>query len=88
MARLRRQCVGSGAFTDGELDDDGTCGDGGYLDYTGNDECECEVCLLIVGADVSNADTVAVRMWPVDVFTQSPTITVTAAARRIFITHW
>lgn len=75
------QRVGSGTFTAGELDENAACGDGGHLDYAGNDECEGEFCLTIVSGDVDDGDTIVVRCTHayLATWTDSPTITVSEA---------
>lgn len=74
------QQVGAGTFFTGAWNDDNVAGESSQLDFSGNDETELEFCLQIVGADVSNEDTIDIQVvesddTALDVYTNTPTIT-------------
>jgi hypothetical protein len=72
------QQVGSGTFVApnaGFDEADGLAG-GASLDFSGSDEVEVEYCLQIRSADVSNDDTIALRVKGLDAYTNTPTVTV------------
>jgi hypothetical protein len=77
------QLLGSGTFI--SANSAGVEGDGGpgatnEPDYAGNDECEFEFTLQIIGADVDDGDTIGLRIrnngTEVTTYTNEPTITV------------
>ncbi|MGD9034531.1 MAG: DUF2341 domain-containing protein, partial [Desulfobacteraceae bacterium] len=73
------QQLGSGTFVTpnaGFDEADGLVG-GASLDFSGNDEVEVEFSLQIVGADVSNGDTIELRVKGLNTYTNTPTVTVT-----------
>jgi hypothetical protein len=73
------QQLGSGTFVtpNASFDEaDGLVG-GASLDFTGSDEMEAEFSLQIVGTDVSNGDTIQLRVKGLDTYTNTPTVTVT-----------
>jgi hypothetical protein len=75
------QQLGSGTYpptNDGFDEADGLVG-GTSLDFSGNDEVEVEFSLQIVGTDVSNGDTIQLRVKGLDTYTTTPTMTVTGA---------
>jgi hypothetical protein len=80
------QQLGSGTFVTpnaGFDEADGLVG-GASLDFGGNDEVEVEYSLQIVGTDVSNGDTIQLRVKALDTYTNTPTITVTGAGTFLY----
>jgi len=73
------QQLGSGTYvsTNGGFDE--ADGQVGSMDFAGSDEVEAEFSLQIVGADVSNGDTIQLRVKGLNTYTSTPTITVTGA---------
>lgn len=78
------QQVGSGTFI---TDNNGMVefsGVGNSVDFVGSDEMECEYALMIVAADVNDADTIVLRVFnkasALDTYTDEPTITVDKGA--------
>ncbi len=72
------QQVGSGTFVtpNGGFDEVNGLAGGASLDFSGSDETEVEYCIQIRSADVSNNDTVQLRVKGLDTYTSTPTITV------------
>jgi hypothetical protein len=80
------QQLGSGTYpptNDGFDEADGLVG-GTSLDFSGNDEVEVEFSLQIVGTDVSNGDTIQLRVKGLDTYTTTPTMTVTGAGTFLY----
>jgi epidermal growth factor receptor substrate 15 len=77
------QVIGGGTYVSGDSlgYDDGTSDVGtGNIDFTANTECEVEFCIQIVGADVSDADTIDLYVFEADAtqlgsYTDSPRVT-------------
>jgi type II secretory pathway pseudopilin PulG len=73
------QQLGSGIFVTpnaGFDESDGQVG-GTSLDFSGGDEVEVEFSLQIVESDVSNGDTIELRVKGLDSYSNTPTVTVT-----------
>jgi hypothetical protein len=72
------QQVGSGTYVTPNAGFDEANGQAGgaSLDFSGSDEVELEFCLQIRSADVSNDDTIELRVKGLTTYTNSPTITV------------
>jgi hypothetical protein len=62
---------------------DGLVG-GASLDFSGSDEVEVEFNLQIVGTDVSNGDTIQLRVKGLNTYTNTPTVTVTGAGTFLY----
>ena len=72
------QQLGSGTFisnNDGVDETNGQAG-GAVLDFAGNDEVELEFSLWIIGGDVADNDTIQLRIKGLDIYSNTPTITV------------
>lgn len=72
-----------GTFTGGELDDDNALGE--VLDFVGNDICEYETCLQIIGADVSDAQNLQIRVAGLNDYTNTTSLTISKAASNLTI---
>jgi len=73
------QQLGSGTFVSTNAGFDEADGQVGSMDFAGSDEVELELSLQIVSADVSNGDTIQLRVKGLDTYTSTPTVTVTGA---------
>jgi len=75
------QQLGSGTFvsTNAGFDEANGAVGGASLDFSGSDEVEVEFSLQIVSGDVSNGDTLQLRVKGLDIYTNTPTIAVTGA---------
>jgi len=78
------QQLGSGSYVSTNAGFDEANGQVGAMDFTGNDEVELEFCIQIVGSDVSNGDTIELRILGLDTYTNTPTITVTGAGTFLY----
>jgi hypothetical protein len=80
------QQLGSGTFITPNAGFDEANGQvgGTSLDFSGSDEVELEFSLQIVGADVSNGDSIELRVKGLDTYTNTPTITVTGAGTFLY----
>ena len=83
------QQIGSGTWEGGAFDDDGLAGELNQIDIGGNEETEIEWCLQIVGADVSDEDTIQIRVVTaslglLDSYTNTPSITVNKAGGTLY----
>jgi hypothetical protein len=54
------------------------------MDFAGSDEVELELSLQIVSADVSNGDTIQLRVKGLDTYTNTPTVTATGAGTFLY----
>jgi hypothetical protein len=72
------QQIGSGTFVapNAGFDEANGQAGGSALDFSGSDEVELEYCLQIRSVDVSNDDTIQLRIKAVNTYTSTPTITV------------
>ncbi|NIQ91673.1 MAG: DUF2341 domain-containing protein, partial [Deltaproteobacteria bacterium] len=73
------QQLGSGTYVPTNAGFDEANGQVGSMDFAGSDEVEVEFSLQIVGTDVSNSDTIQLRVNGLDTYTNTPTVTVTGA---------
>ncbi len=72
------QQIGAGTFVTPNAGFDEANGQAGgtTLDFSGNDEVEVEYCLQIRSADVAHNDSIQLRVKGLNVYTNTPTITV------------
>jgi hypothetical protein len=80
---VNRLTTSTATFTAGELDEDGLCGDGGWLDFAGNDQVE--FCIKITSAS-SASDYFDIRVYETGValnnYAYTPRLTATAPANK------
>jgi hypothetical protein len=78
------QQLGSGLFATPNGGFDEADGQVGSMNFAGSDEVELEFSLQIVGSDVSNGDTIQLRVKGLDTYANTPTVTVTGAGTFLY----
>jgi hypothetical protein len=83
------QQVGAGTFVtpNAGFDEVNGLAGGTSLDFSGSDEVEVEYCLQIRSADVSDSDTIQLRVKGLDSYTNTPTITATSSTPPAYDQH-